>query len=156
MSYVNIFKFDKNGDSESVVNIKNSYRGAMAVWNILGEKYCGHDASPFDLSALERIWNLADDKQVSIDERIVLCTTFDKCLIRKEDIPRVVSAFRNFEGKTSLKEQADALEELLTDDDCIAVGWHQNSISCEQWFGYNCLKQSDHYYLFDDLEESKE
>lgn len=156
MSYVEIFKFDKNGNSQSVAKIKNSYRGAMAIWSILGKKYCGHDASLFNLSAMKGIWNLADDKRVSMDERIVLCTTLDKCLIRKEDIPRVVSAFRNFEGETSLNEQADVLEELYNDGDCIAVGWHQNSISCEQWFDYNCLEQSDHYYIFDDLEESEE
>ena len=155
MSYVEIFKFDKNGNPQSIAKIKNSWRGAMAVWNILGKKYCGHSASPFDLSAMKRIWNLADDEHVPMDERIVLCTTFDKCLIRKNDIPRVVSAFRIFEGEASLKEQADVLEELITDNNCIAVGWHQNSTSCEQWFSYNCLEQSDHYYLFDDLEESE-
>lgn len=156
MSYTEIFKFDKDGNSESVADIKNSFRGAMAVWNILGEKYCGRRASMFDLSAMKRIWNLADDKRVSLDERIVLCTTFDKCLIRKDDIPRVVTAFRNFNGETSLKEQADTLEELYQDDNCIAVGWHQNSCSCEQWFEYNCFEQTDHYYLFDELEESEE
>ena len=155
MSYTEIFKFDKDGNSESVADIKNSYRGAMAVWNILGKKYCGHGASIFDISAMKRIWNLADDKRVSLDERIVLCTTFDKCLIRKDDIPRVVTAFRNFNGETSLKEQADVLEELYQDDDCIAVGWHQNSVSCEQWFEYNCLEQTDHYYLFDELDKEE-
>lgn len=151
MSYTEIFKFDKYGNSESVADIKNAYRGAMAVWNILGKKYCGHGASIFDLSLMKRIWNLADNKRVPLDERIVLCTTLDKCLIRKEDIPRVVTAFRNFDGETSLKEQADVLEELYQDDDCIAVGWHQNSVNCEQWFEYNCLEQTDHYYLFDEL-----
>ena len=155
MSYTEIFKFDKDGNSESVADIKNAYRGAMAVWDILGKKYCGHGASIFDLSAMKRIWNLADSKRVSLDERIVLCTTLDKCLIRKEDIQRVVTAFRNFDGETSLKEQADVLEELYQDDDCIAVGWHQNSVSCEQWFEYNCLEQTDHYYLFDELDKEE-
>ena len=66
-----------------------------------------------------------------------------------------MTAFRNFDGETSLKEQADVLEELYQDDDCIAVGWHQNSVSCEQWFEYNCLEQTDHYYLFDELDKEE-
>lgn len=156
MSYTEIFKFNKEGNSESYADIKNSHRGCMAIWNILGNKYCGHGASIWDINQMKEIWNLADNVRVSFDERIVLCTTFDNCLIRKEDIPRVVAAFRNFEGETSLNEQADVLEEIYKDEDCIAVGWHQNSISCEKWFEYNCLEQSDHYYLFDELDKEDE
>ena len=37
MSYVEIFKFDKKGDSESYGEVKNSWLGAMAVWEILGK-----------------------------------------------------------------------------------------------------------------------
>lgn len=151
MSYVEIFKFDKEGNSESYANIKNAYRGAMAVWNFLGEKYCGHKASIFDLEPMKEIWNLVDDEKVSLDERIVLFTTLDKCLIKKDDIPRVVKAFRNFYGDSSLGEQADVLEEIYKEEDCIAVGWHQNSVSCEMWFDYNCLNDEEHYFLFDEL-----
>lgn len=157
MSYTEIFKFDKNGSSESVADIENSYRGCIAVWNCLGEKYLGVGASIFDLSVMKRIWNLMDDKRVSFDERVVMATTLDKCLVKKEDFSKVITAFRNFGGETSLSEQAEVLEELLEDDDCIAVGWHQNSISCEMWFDYNCLEQNEHWWLFDELktEESE-
>lgn len=157
MSYTEIFKFDKNGNSESVADIKNSYRGCMAVWDFLGKKYLDVGASIFDLSVMERIWNLMDDERVSVNERIVMATTLDKCLVKKEDFSNVITAFREFEGQTSLSEQADVLEELLEDDDCIAVGWHQNSISCEMWFNYNCLEQKEHWWLFDKLktDESK-
>ena len=105
----------------------------------------------FDVQKMREIWNLADKPDVPTNERIVLFTTLDKCLVKKEHLDKVVSAFREFEGYTSLSEQADILQELLNDDDCIAVGWHQNSISCEQWFDYNCLKDTEHYWLFDEL-----
>lgn len=156
MSCIEIFAFDKDGNSESYAEIKNSLGGSMAIWNILGKKYCGHGASIFDMGKMKDIWNLVDDTKVSINERIALFTTLDKCLVKKEDLPKVIEAFREFEVDTSLKEQADILEDIYNScEEYIAVGWHQNSISCEQWFDYNCLTETDHYYLFDELEEKQ-
>lgn len=152
MSYIEIFAFDKEGNSESYAEVKNAWGSSMAVWDILGKKYCGHGASIFDIGQMKEIWNLVDDNKVSMHERIVLFTTLDKSLVKKEDLPKVIEAFRQFEGNTSLKEQADILEDIYnTCDEYIAVGWHQNSVSCEQWFDYNCLTDTDHYYLFDEL-----
>ena len=45
------------------------------------------------------------------------------------------------------------------------VGWNQTSVNCDTWEGYsydedkdetipyNCLKQDEHYWLFDELKE---
>lgn len=151
MSYTEIFKFDKQGNSESIEEVHNSWRGSPAIWEFMGNKYCGHGASMFDIEKMREIWNLVDNSSVPTTERIVLFTTLDKCLVKKENLEKVIGAFREFEGNTSLSEQADILEELLSDDNCIAIGWHQNSISCEQWFDYNCLDNTDHYWLFDEL-----
>ena len=151
MSYIEIFKFNKQGKSESVSEINNSWCGSMAIWEIMGNRYCGHGASMFDIGKMREIWNLVDNKHVPTSERIVLFTTLDKCLVKKDNFEKVISAFRKFKGETSLSEQADILEELLNDDNCIAVGWHQNSISCEQWFDYNCLTDTEHFWLFDEL-----
>lgn len=151
MSYTKIFKFDKQGNSKSVSEVKNSWRGCMAIWEIMGNKYCGHGASMFDIEKMRQIWKLVDNPGVSVAERIVLHTTLDKCLVKSENLDKVISAFREFEGDTSLSEQADILQELLNDDDCIAIGWHQNSMSCEQWYDYNCITDTEHYWLFDEL-----
>ena len=151
MSYTEIFKFDRQGNSEGIGEVNNSWHGAPAIWEIMGNKYCGHGASMFDIEKMREIWNLVDKPEVPTNERIVLFTTLDKCLVKRENLERVINAFREFAGETSLSEQADILQELLSDDDCIAVGWHQNSMSCEQWFDYNCLKDTGHYWLFDEL-----
>ena len=112
MSYIEIFKFDENGNSESFGTVNNTWLGAMRVWDVLGKKYCGHGAPIFDMVQMEAIWNLVNDKSVTHDEKIVLGTTFDKCLVKKEDIPKVIDAFRKFDidGNTNLNEQADILE----------------------------------------------
>lgn len=156
MSYVEIFKFDKRGNSESVSRVGNSWRGAMAIWGIMGNKYCGHGATIFDIEKMREIWNLVDKPNVPATEKIVLFTTLDECLVKKENIEAVINAFHAFEGDTSLMEQADILQELLNDNDCIAVGWHQNSISCEKWFGYNCLNDTSHFWLFSELKDLEE
>ena len=118
------------------------------------------------------IWALADNLEVPAHERIVLFTTFDDCLVKKEDIPRVVEALRAFEGddhkgETNLAEQADILQAIYDDPDTIAVGWNQTSVIVESWANtggydegkdepipYNCLTGGKHYWLFDELKEA--
>lgn len=51
MSHIEIFKFDENGDSESYGEVSNAWLGSMRVWNILGEKYCGHGADGSNLES---------------------------------------------------------------------------------------------------------
>lgn len=123
MSYIEIFVFDKEGNSESYAEVKNAWGGSMAIWNTLGEKYCGHGASIFDVLQMKEIWNLVDNTKVPMNERIVLFTTLDKVLVKKEDLPKVIDAFRDFGGSDSLKEQADILEDIYNScDEYIAVG----------------------------------
>lgn len=104
-------------------------------------------------------------------DRIVLFTTFDNCLVKKEDIPRVIEALRAFEGddhkgETNLGEQADILQTIYDDPETIAVGWNQTSVTVESWeniggydeekdeaIPYNCLTGDKHYWLFDELKE---
>ncbi len=111
----------------------------------------------------QEIWDLADNENVSVTDKIVLFTTFDRCLVKKADIPKVIEAFLSFVGETSLKEQADILQQAFDDAHCIAVGWNQTSVNSKTWgsYGYdeksdehvpyNCLTQNEHYWLFDEL-----
>lgn len=111
-----------------------------------------------------RFGGLADRSDVSDVDRICLFTTFDNCLVKKDDIPKVIEVFRLFKGETSLKEQADILEQMYVDDDCIAVGWNQTSVNGDTWVNlggydedndesipYNCLTGTKHYWLFDEM-----
>ena len=191
MSYTEIFGFDKDGNAYSQADIENAWRGAMAIWNILEDKYLPPYVPEYakkigittaqdcerilkykptrctvvmEENAMKEIWDLANKNDVSDTDRICLFTTFDRCLVKKEDIPKVIQAFRSFEGETSLKEQADVLEQMYLDDGCIAVGWNQTSVSCDTWinFGgydeeteesipYNCITGAEHYWLFDEF-----
>ena len=195
MSYTEIYGFDREGNAYSQAEVKNSWRGAMAIWGILEEKYlppyipeyikCANwyypgisydevvrrnGFKPTRLSPsfgkdnpTQEIWDLADNEKVSMTDKIVLLTTFDKVLVRREDLTKVIAAFNAFEGETSLKEQALILQEMLEDETCIAVGWNQTSVNADTWLSsnydeeledyvpYNCLEQNEHYWLFDEL-----
>lgn len=113
-----------------------------------------------DKDTVNDIWNLAYDRNVPDKDRIVLLTTFDKILVKKENMPYVIESFLAFNApNTSLIEQAEILKQLFNSSDCIAVGWNQNSVCVESWGNnfnrakdgeyspYNCLQQNEHQWL---------
>lgn len=79
----------------------------------------------------------------------------------KKDLPKLIDMFRKFEGETSLKEQADLIENAFkNDDDLIAVAWNQTSVNGDAWeseetdeddnfLPYNLLKHNKHWNLFE-------
>lgn len=164
MSYTEFYGFDRSGDAYPCAAVKNAWRGAMAVWRIMEGRHlppvpCSRLMNPREAKA---VWKLCDDKGVPEHERIVMLSTMDKCLVKKENLARLIEAFRKFEGDTSLPEQADILEDLLADDNCIAVGWNQTSVNASAWSRYdeeadeenpyNCLHEEDHFWLFEVLD----
>ena len=193
MSYTEIFAFNKDGLCCEEYAIKNAWAGAMAVWGILEEKYLppyrpsyvpdgmsmqefeqrfGYKPSRLSITAAvekenpaNQIWNLFENESISMDDRIVLGTTLDRVLVRRNEIGKVIHAFRNFQGITNLKEQADILSKLMQDESISAVGWNQTSANADTWMTagglsdndegrlpYNYQKQDDHWWLFDELE----
>lgn len=197
MSYTEIIAFHKDtGTPYMEEEIKNSWRGAMNVWSEIEKRYLPEfipdyykelgcktaedirrrygftptRTSSIDTSAMQEIWDLVNDKKLTLDERITLCTTFDKCLVKRENIQMVIDAFRNFNGdeNCSLNEQADILEEFLKDENCMAVGWNQTSVNCCIWtcfeydeeneeeIPYNCITGDYHFWLEFIDDENKE
>lgn len=162
MSYTEIIKFNKNGEANSSGRIKNASRGAWIIWNILSNKYLGHDFNLLDSKSQQDTWNLFRDDRLSNIEKIVLGSTYDFVLIKKEDIRTVINAYKEFsklnsnlDFNLSLNEQNEVLEMLEKDEDCIAIGFHQNSVSCDMWYNYNCINDKEHWYLFDEIDKNE-
>ena len=199
MSYTEIYALDKAGVPRLYGEVRNSWRGAMAVWNIMEERHlppfvpeyvklCNWYRPGMTAEEIEarngfkprrtapslsngkendparEIWALADNPDIPEHERIVLYTTFDDCLVRAENLPAVIEAFRKFGGDTSLKEQADILQRAADDPEIMAVGWNQTSVNGTTWDNdggyddeaeksrpYNCLTGDKHFWLFDEL-----
>ena len=157
MSYTEIYKFNENKDIELIGETPNSFRGAMAIWTLLEERYLpslpplawswGTDKEEkyhsrtlpsFDgEDKMQEIWNLFEDERLSEQERLVLGTTFDYVVIRSIHIPKVIESFRSFEdeGRTTLKEQADIIEKAFNEGDITAICWNQTSVNSDAWEG---------------------
>ena len=183
MSYTELFYFNKKGEANKLSTHQNAWRGAMAVWKLMEDKYLppyipdwaraigdpgqtySRTASMFgDDMAIKEIWQLADKDDVSMEDKIVLCTTFDKAIVKKENLPQTIEAFRVFnkanQGITSIGAQAYALEKAHKDPDCIAVAWNQTS-ACSAWvfsydddhelIKYNVLTDAEHWEVFESL-----
>lgn len=147
MSYTEIYRITKAGNTKLIGEVKNAWRGAMAVWESLEKAYLPilprpmwlsendyvergfwRTSSPFG-DALKPIWALSEDKRLSESERICLLSTFDNVLVLKEDLPRLLKAFREFPYDTSLKEQAEVIEAATHDKHLFAICWNQTSVN---------------------------
>jgi len=122
---------------------------------------------------LKDVWRLANsDSPLTDDERIVLISTYDWAVTKREDVPKLISAYRNFNvGETSLSEQADVLANMLDDpkyNDVIAVAFNQTSVNTALWemgeddlarpceqLPYNILNEGKHFYVFEDKVENE-
>jgi len=173
MSCVEIVGFTKN-KCFIIGEVNNAWKGAMAIWKILEKKYL----PPYQPSwwnpnlnkeppsrclqpeSAREIWDLSKSEKLSQNEKIVLNSTFDRCIVNVDNIDKVIFAFREFEGVTNLKEQADLIEQTIKKDSkIIAIGWNQTSVCENQWMtanfdekteeyiSYNLEKDTNHWFL---------
>ena len=178
MSYTEIVFFGKSGTPKNGVYIKNAFRGAMAVWRTLEEKYL----PPFDpnMKSMSRIftmdtdqsreiWDLVHDSRLSKEERICLVITFDRVIVLRRHFEIIIKAFCSFSrAGSSLPEQALAIEKAMEDESIIAMAWNHTSVNqnrwtdyetdgnAEEWEPYNITLNSDHWVLFSDEDSFSE
>ncbi len=176
MSYTTIHTFGHDGRlRDECTFIQNAWRGGMALWLLLEKKYLpplnplfpkSSRVFSLDPEISDEFWHLIDDDRLSGDDRVALATTYDHVLVRRENLPRVIKAFRSSEfEETSLPEQADALSKIYEDEDVSAVGWQQTSVSDDMWcdwddekdegIPYNWKEGDRHWFLFDDYPQLK-
>lgn len=186
MSCTEINVIKKNGKCEQYSETHNSFRGAMAIWLRMEEKYLpefipdwakrnpqwlvDENGQPkrfyrmhqFAENKGKEIWELFSSDKVSRIDKIVLGSTFDWTIVMKENLLELIEAFENFDGITSLKEQAEILKEISNNKQFIGVCWNQTSVNENKWIAfeytdkgkpkpYNILKQTKHFDLFANL-----
>jgi len=179
MSCTEIFGFNKKGDAYKLGEIGNAFKGAMMVWNYLDKKYLpkyypewakvlngSKDELYYrtsDSEEIKKIWALFKSDKIALTDKIVLGSTFDNVIVKKENISKLLKTFREFEGETSLKEQADLIEKAVEqNNNLIAVAWNQTSINGDNWTNYhyddakdeyspyNIFKDTGHWELFEE------
>jgi hypothetical protein len=182
MSCTEIFGLKKN-TVECIGETRNSWRGAMAIWIFLEKKYLSKYVPDWALAGesysrttvmgsgngpIKEIWDLFKSPKVTKSDRIVLGSTFDNVLVKVKSVDKVLQAFREFEGETTLKEQADIIEQAIKKDpEIVAIGWNQTSVNGDTWasdsfdeekeesIGYNLETGTRHWFLVEAIEDLK-
>lgn len=170
MSSITVVSFTK-ASCFDIGEVQNAFRGAIRIWARMEEKYL----PPVDPkrylqinneSALNEIFDLVDNRSVDENDRICLVSTFDWVLVNRENIDRLVSAFRAFDVATALTEEADIIEKAIAEHpDIVAIGFEQTSCGGNPWTTrgpaddkgngtpYKINEQNDHFELFEALKE---
>jgi len=182
MSYTELFGLTKNTTS-FIGETNNSWRGAMAIWKIFEKRYLPKYVPDWAIAIgepdkdytrcsscfskdMQIIWDLIDSPKLSMSEKIILGSTFDNAIATVKNIDKVLAAFREFDGETSLKEQADVIEQAIKENpEIIAIGWNQTSVNGDTWAtenyseeadeyeGYNLETGTRHWFLVEELEK---
>lgn len=180
MSRTELYIVKKEGNLELFKEFGNSHRGAALLWSNLCEKYFNNRTGwlSADLSKSDKmrgkLWKLDHDPRVPRELRILLISTFDHMLIRKENFEKFIIACEEVYQKDYLEEMGHfkiyptILLEILNYVDCIGIGWNQTSVCSDVWYvydtckycvdgtiqrDYNIFKDNDHNFLFEYLEE---
>lgn len=189
MARTEVYVFRTDGFAEKYGEVLNAWRGGWAVWISLEKKYLPSMPKPYaDMrdgyfsrffyatiddkytDVTKEVWRLANsDSPLTENERTVMISTFDWTVVKREHIPKLISAYRNFDvAATTLKEQADILSQILADSKCndvIAVAFTQTTIvdgwdeigdgwdeigELDSRKPYNILTGDRHFWLFED------
>lgn len=171
MSYTTLFKVPERGEIEEYAEFENSWLGAYTVWTEMAKRYLDWDVLPMSREGdMKPLWDLTKADRVLLNDRIVLATTFDQVMVRRENLAVVVAAMADFAQRHKpghLPQQAEALRVLAADESCYAVCWNQTGVNGDAWrepsgemdeYGddevyrmYDLAKDTNHWFLFDDV-----
>lgn len=132
------------------------------------ERECGNylsRTSTFNSTGLKEIWDLYKNDKIPTAHKIVLGTTFDKVLVKAENIDSIIEAFEEFENdfpdQTNIKDQIECIKKFKKKERFGAIGWNQTSVNGDTWANfnyneeteenesYNYLEQNEHWFLFE-------
>ena len=138
MSETIIYAVKQDEEPIFIGECRNAWRGAMYVWNDIAKRYFGLDSFPMlDDDMRSKIWNAGDEKSLTDSELIVLASTMDKAVVKKEGISQLLSAFKEYgdiHENSSISDQAKLIsDEEINIPDGYSLAWVQTSVG-EGWF----------------------
>jgi len=147
MSTTNVYKL--GSEPGEIGECRNSWRGAMYVWNDIAKRYCGMSGFGFDEKLHKKVWNANLDYPMPEHDRIVLLSTMDNAIIWGKDASTVAEAFAKYgreHPESSLGEQAEILRaaKLAPDD---ALAWQQTSVG--EFWGQIWNEEQEDYEYYD-------
>jgi len=164
MSYTTLYLVPIVGEIESYAEFRNSFRSAYLVWHNMSKKYLGMEVPLHDNEEMRKVWNLFKTSFIPMEDRIVIASTFDRVMVRRTEIPKLLDAISSYISRFdggNLVDMVEELQKLAEDRVCYAVCWNQTSVS-DTWYVrdddeedsrlYDISKDEDHWFLFDELE----
>lgn len=158
MSSTVLYVIASNGDVEHYCEFKNSWGGAVAIWDLLGKKYTpqprptwarpeeGVYFSAFEDGALDKLFKLAQTPGAMEPwESITMMTTADNVVVPIKHVERVAIAFETFFEHYkaqrvgyafSVGAQAAALRTILEEGEWRGVCWNQTTVNAGVWSRY--------------------
>ncbi len=159
MSYVEIYSVKPNGEVVGAFEVRNAMAGALFIWEHLREKYGVGSAFNYD-----PLWKLFTDDRMDLADKIVLGLTFDKVIIKRENLPPTVHALQKFisiHSTPTLVGIVDALAKLAEDPECMGVCFNHTSVAASYWEKwdeetdqgrhYDLNADPGHWFLYDEL-----
>jgi len=172
MSSTELYRVNSDGDVKWHCDFSNSWRRAILIWDNMAKKYLNKSVGSMMCGNMDDLWELNKRLDIPSAHRIVLMSTYDKCVVHRERIPRLIRAYDDY-----CKEDWDTgnvplfsleLDKLFLDRDCTAICWNQTSVNSSIWTvheyendrddegtfrPYNIFTDTDHWFLFDRLDE---
>ena len=164
MSETTLYGLDDKNSLEALGEYRNSHLGAPTIWNVLA-RHLGQD-SYMSCAASGELWAVWKRPEIPVFEKIVMLSTYDNAYVSKENIPKLLSAFKEF-----IKTFPDAnthipsyIEDIEKADNLNGVCWWISSIGEDPWFEWNDedeeveydFKTGDkHWEVFEYLESYK-
>ena len=172
MSRTILYLVPESGEIQSYAEYRNSHGSGSYIFTALCDRYL--DGMQWICSGdnINRLWGLAKDDRLPKHHKIALMTTFDRVMVRRENLGRTADAFELFvedfpPGRRvcSLLKQAGDLRLISHEPVCFAACWQQTSVSMYVWMvrgqetepgGYDyrpwdVSRDEGHWFLFDDL-----
>jgi hypothetical protein len=175
MSTCSIVTF-KNGKAGEEVEFRNAWGGAAFIWSALFDKYLKDPAIEYHnwlstAASSSKLWELADREDLSICERILMKSTFDYAMVRREHFAEFCAHLREFtkmyppKGQTicHLNAWADEIERLIVPvAEIEAIGFYGTSCSDNLWFlpagddedykGYDLNEHDKHFEIYESMD----
>lgn len=167
MSYCTLYAAFEDGDITPHKDYRNSWRGAMAVWTYMVERYLRPPKDSFWLSnqefLTEKLYPLASDLNIPFEDRVTMATTYDRVLVAQKDFKLLCQCMNDTGSRMPAQNHivSQARDIAGLPKKCRAVGWRQTSVSADMWDvyvngewqdrNYNIDIDDEHWWLFDEV-----
>jgi hypothetical protein len=135
MSHTSVMAILKNGETEEIEELRNSWGSAPVIWGAMCKKYLGNEVNY--LKQDTKLWDLYKDPTISKRIRVVLLLTFDNFYVEKKDFKRMAEDIEFFMQNMDTGDGVNHWKDIATifrgDPHVVGIGFSWTSV-CDNPF----------------------